>query len=162
MNRQSLARTIALVTLPLVCACTADPELAKKVDRSFPTEPAAPHAPILCPITGEEVTVESPQAWFNVYPVYCLTEADRKQFATLKPKARARAASEQVLPQKRITNATCPMSGETLDAAAVPILFDGQIYGFASLADANDFRALTAKPEKQRKIITEWKASSGG
>ena len=77
-------------------------------------------------------------------------------------KARARAASEQVLPQKRITNATCPMSGETLDAAAVPILFDGQIYGFASLADANDFRALTAKPEKQRKIIEQWKASGGG
>lgn len=162
MNRPSLARALVLVVLPLVAACAADPELARKVDRSFPTAPAAPSAPILCPITGEEVTAESPQAWFNVYPVFCLTEADRKQFATLKPKARARAASEQVLPQKRITNATCPMSGETLDAAAVPILFEGEIYGFASLADANDFRALTAKPEKQRKIIERWKASGGG
>jgi hypothetical protein len=162
MNLHALARTLALVAFPPVAACTADPELARKVDRSFPTEPAAPPIPILCPITGEEVTVKSPQAWFNVYPVHCLTEADRKQFATLKPTARARAASEQVLPQKRITNATCPMSGETLDAAAVPFLFEGQIYGFASIADANDFRALTAKPEKQRKIIEEWKASGGG
>jgi len=162
MSRDTLVRTLALASLPLVVACSADPEIAKKVDRSFPTEPSAPPAPILCPITGEEVTVADPQAWFNVYPVYCRTEADRKQFATLKPAARARAASDQVLPQKRITNATCPMSGETLDAAAVPILFEGEIYGFASLADANDFRALLAKPEKQRKIISEWKAAGGG
>ena len=91
MSHRFTLRTIAVLSLPLVAACSADPELAKKVDRSFPTVPAKPPGPILCPITGEEVTVESPQAWFNVYPVYCLTEADRKQFATLKPAARARA-----------------------------------------------------------------------
>jgi len=156
-----MTRGLAITLLALASACTADPELAKKVDRSFPTEPAPLAPPVSCPITGEEVTADSPQAWFNVYPVYCRTEADRKQYATLKAGQRARAAAEQVLPQKRIANATCPMSGETLDAGAVPILFEGEIYGFASLADANDFRALTAKPEKQRKIIAEWKASSG-
>ena len=123
MNLHALARTLALVALPPVAACTADPELARKVDRSFPTEPAAPPIPILCPITGEEVTVKSPQAWFNVYPVYCLTEADRKQFATLKPTARARAASEQVLPQKRITNATCPIAELTARAVGGSVVF---------------------------------------
>ena len=156
-----MTRCIVLSLLVVASGCTADPEMAKKVDRSFPTAPAPLATPILCPISGAEVTAESPQAWFNVYPVLCQTDADRKQFAALKAEARARAASEQVLPQKRISNATCPMSGEPLDAGAVPILFEGEIYGFATMADANDFRALNAKPAKQRKIIAEWKASSG-
>lgn len=156
-----LTRFLPLSGLALLTACSADPELAKRVDRSFPTEPIVLASPLVCPITGEPVTVESPQAWFNVYPVYCSTEADRKQFASLKPASRARAAADQVLPQKRITNTTCPMTGEPLDAASVPILFEGRIYGFKSTADANDFRALNAKPEKQRKIIEAWKASSG-
>jgi hypothetical protein len=156
-----MPRLAAFLPLALVAGCAADPEVARKVDRSFPTVPAAVPPPMLCPVSGEEVTAASPQAWFNVYPVYCRTDADRKQFAALKPGSRARAAAEQVLPQKRIANATCPMSDETLDAGAVPVLFEGEIYGFASRADANDFRALTAKPEKQRKIIADWKAASG-
>jgi hypothetical protein len=112
---------------------------------------------LTCPVTGETVTVESEAAYFECYPVFCADRASARQFASLEAKQRARLGAEQVLAQKGIANTTCPVTGETLTAAAAPALFEGEVIGFASLADANQFRSL---PEAKRaRLIAQWKAS---
>jgi hypothetical protein len=62
----------------------------------------------------------------------------------------------QVLAQRHITNTVCPLTGATLDANASPVTWDGKTIGFASAADANQFRSL--KKEQQAKIIEKWRA----
>ena len=71
---------------------------------------------------------------------------------------RARLAAEQVLPQKGIANTTCPLTGEPLTANASAVAFEGTVVGFATPADAAQFRSL--KPEKQSKLIADWKTES--
>lgn len=110
----------------------------------------------ICPITGESVTELDEAAFFETYPVYCKGRDNARQFASLDAKQRARLAKDQVLPQKGIANATCPLTGESLTAAASPVVYEGEVVGFASLADANQFRSLNA--EKKAKLIAKWKA----
>lgn len=109
-----------------------------------------------CPITGEVVTETDECAFFETYPVYCKGRENARQFASLDAKQRARLAKDQVLPQKGIANTTCPLTGEALTAAAAPVVFEGTVIGFATLADANQFRSLN--PEKKGKLIAQWKA----
>lgn len=109
-----------------------------------------------CPVSGEAVTEEDAVAYFETYPVYCKGRENARQFASLEMRQRARLAAEQVLPQKGIANATCPLTGEKLTAAAAPVLFEGTVIGFASAADANQFRSLT--PEKKARLIAQWKS----
>jgi hypothetical protein len=47
------------------------------------------------------------------------------------------------------------MTGETLTALAAPVTWDGTTIGFASMADANQFRAFTK--EKQAAVIAAWR-----
>ena len=105
----------------------------------------------LCPITGEPVTELDEAAFFETYPVYCKGRENARQFASLSASQRARLAKDQVLPQKGISNATCPLTGETLNASAAPVVYEGEAIGFASLADANQFRSL--RPEKKVRTI---------
>ena len=112
---------------------------------------------LVCPVTGETVTTESEAAFFECYPVYCLDRASARQFASLEAKQRARLGAEQVLAQKGIANTTCPITDEALTAAASPAVFEGEVIGFASLADANQFRSLPV--EKRAKLIAQWKAA---
>jgi hypothetical protein len=112
----------------------------------------------LCPITGEPVTELDEAAFFETYPVYCKGRENARQFASLEPKQRARLAKEQVLPQKGIANDTCPLTGERLTASASPVVYEGEVIGFASLADANQFRSL--RPEKKARAIERWRAET--
>ncbi|MDZ4831512.1 MAG: hypothetical protein SGJ09_15095 [Phycisphaerae bacterium] len=153
------------LSLP-IAACATDGSKsapsAPTVNRAYVTEPASIDGEILCPISGEIVTIESPHAWYGVYPVYCSSVENARQFAALPKEKRAKLAVAQVLPQKRIKNSTCPLTGDTLTAAAAPVLYsdvnEEVIIGFASLADANQFTSLT--PKKKKECIEAWRAPS--
>ncbi|MBL9149364.1 MAG: hypothetical protein JNM94_11780 [Phycisphaerae bacterium] len=159
----SRVSTLAFVALAsaLTAACTTTPTSAPAqtlaVNRAYVTSPAPLTGEILCPITGEVVSTSSPNAWYGVFPVYCATVSDARQFTTLAKPQRAKLAAAQVLPQKRITNTTCPLTGEPLTAEAAPVLYEEVIIGFATVADANQFNSLA--PAKKKKIIDEWRAS---
>ncbi|MBL9120374.1 MAG: hypothetical protein JNL80_10725 [Phycisphaerae bacterium] len=148
--RIALPLSLAFCSLALT-GCAADARTAS------PVAPGAVAGSMLCPISGEPVSEASPNALYGIYPVYCSTIADAKQFASLSPSKRAAAAAEQVLPQKRIANRTCPLSGETLTAAAAPVTYEGVIIGFASVADANQFGSLAKG--KKAEMIAAWRAN---
>lgn len=143
--RLAHAGAVALVVGLAGCQSTPTPT---KADASAKTA-------LTCPITGEPVTDQSPSALYGVFPVYCSTVGDARQFASLAPKSRARLAKDQVLPQKGIRNHLCPITGEELTAAAAPATYEGETIGFASVADANQFRSLT--PKKQAQIVAQWR-----
>lgn len=130
--------------------CAASPAT---VAASEPTH-AETRVEMTCPITGEPVGESSPSALYGIYPVRCASVADAKQFASLSPARRAAAAAPQVLPQKRIANRTCPLTGEPLTAAAAPVEYEGRILGFASMADANQFRSLAK--DRKAALVAEW------
>lgn len=121
-------------------------------------EPIAPIAQTerLCPITGEPVTELDEAAFFETFPVYCKGRENARQFASLELKQRARLGRDQVLPQKGIANEVCPLTGERLTASAAPVVYEGEVIGFASAADANQFRSLTAA--RKAKLIAAWRA----
>jgi hypothetical protein len=127
------------------------------VNKAFVAAAEAPPTELFCPITGEPVTTDSPHAMYGVFPVYCRTQEDARQLAVLPKEQRARLAAEQVLPQKRILNRTCPLTGEALTASAAPALFEGEIIGFASIADANQFTSLA--PNKKKELLDAWRSS---
>ncbi len=151
---------LASTSLFLLTACqttnSTTPAPAPLASTVLRTEPIV-LVEMTCPVTGETVTCESEVAYFESYPVYCLDRASARQFASLEMKQRARLAAEQVLAQKGIRNTTCPITGETLTAAGSPAIFEGEVIGFASAADANQFRSLP--PEKRAKLIEQWRAS---
>jgi len=150
----TFASTIAFLTL---AACNP------AVKSTIPViEVPAPvvQSEMTCPISGEPVTDLDEAAYFGSYPVYCKGRDNARQFAALDTRQRARLGAEQVLAQKGITNETCPLTGEKLDANAAAVVYQGQAIGFASVSDANQFRAL--KPEKQAKLIEQWKAQEPG
>jgi len=161
-NMRTTTYTIlfASTALAALTGCSATPSttpapapLASTVLR---TEPVV-LVEMTCPVTGEIVTCDSAVAYFECYPVYCLDRASARQFASLEMKQRARLAAEQVLAQKGIRNTTCPITGDTLTAAGSPAIFEGEVIGFASAADANQFRSLPA--EKRAKLIAQWRES---
>lgn len=115
---------------------------------------------MVCPICGEPVTELDEAAYFESYPVYCKGRENARQFASLELKQRARLGADQVLPQKGINNRTCPLTGEALDARAAAVTYEGVVIGFASAADANQFRSL--KEERKAKVIAQWKAEQAG
>lgn len=153
MNQKS---TI-LLALPLAAALLAG--CASGTKSTLPAierYPAIVQAEMTCPISGETVTVCDEAAYFESFPVYCKGRANARQFASLEAKQRARLASDQVLPQKGIANRTCPLTGDALTAAAAPVAYEGVVIGFASAADANQFRSL--KAEKKARLIEAWRA----
>ena len=97
------------------------------------------------------------KGYFNSTPVYFASASNATQYGSLPLKQRAKLAAPQVLAQKQITNTTCPFTGETLTANADAVKYDGEIYGFASAADANQFRALPK--QQQAKVMAVWKSS---
>jgi hypothetical protein len=114
---------------------------------------------MLCPISGEPVTIDDEAAYIESFVVYCKGRENARQFASLDAKQRGKLGAAQVLPQKGIANTTCPLTGETLTAWASPVVYEGTVIGFASVSDANQFRAL--KADRKAKMIADWKASSG-
>ncbi len=121
--------------------------------------PVTAAAAMNCPISGEPVTKNTLYvAYYGIYPVYCASLSDSTQFGSLPASKRAEVAATQVLAQKKITNTTCPLTGSALTAAASPVKYNETIIGFATSADANQFRSLPKA--EQQKIIDAWKASS--
>lgn len=118
---------------------------------------AAPHAEVLDPITREPIQGEGHAGYYGQWKVLFNSSADAVQYATLPRDKRAKLAAPQVLAAKQITNTTCPITGETLTAAAAPAKYEGEIIGFASVADANQFKSLAKN--RQAKVIEKWKAS---
>jgi hypothetical protein len=110
---------------------------------------------VVDPITQETVTGQGHIGYFGQWQVRFNSSASAEQFAALPRAKRAALAAAQVLPKKGIHNSICPMTGETLTALAAPVTWDGTIIGFASMADANQFRAFTK--EKQSAVIAAWR-----
>jgi hypothetical protein len=143
------------LTLPIWLALASCTSTQSGQDPKIATADLTASPPMTCPISGDPVTTASPNALYGVYPVYCTSVADAKQFASLAPKKRAIAAAAQVLPQKGIRNRTCPLTGEALTAAAAPVNYEGDVIGFATLADANQFKSLAA--DKRAQLVREWR-----
>ena len=156
-----LLLSILLLVALVGCAAgsTKSSSAAPAVNKAYVTVPAKLRGEIACPICGEPVTTSDPNAWYGVFPVYCHSINETRQFAALPKDQRAKLAAPQVLPQKRIANSICPLTDETLTAAATPVLYDETIIGFASLSDANQFNSLPAK--KKKECIEAWRAKSG-
>lgn len=161
----SIAPSMRLVTRVMTAICfgaTATLATVGCSTESMSTDPKGDSVVLIvqtemtCPITGESVTELDEVAFFECYAVHCKGRDSARQFAALEMKQRARLGAEQVLAQKGISNAICPLSGDTLTAAAAPVTYEGEVIGFSSPADANQFRALPR--EKQSKLVTQWKA----
>jgi len=114
----------------------------------------------VCPVSGTEFQGDGHSGYYGLYEVHFCSRADAEQFASLPKEKRAKLAAAQVLPQKKITNSTCPLTGESLTAAAAPMKFEGEVIGFASEADANQFKSLP--PAKQKSIIDRWRQQASG
>jgi hypothetical protein len=121
---------------------------------------AATPAPMVCPVTGRTVEGEGASAYYGVYEIICVDREAANQFGSLPVRKRAQLAGPQVMARQGITNSTCPLTGKPLDAEAVAVTYEGRIYGFACLADANQFTALPRK--KQASIIADFNAAAGG
>jgi len=106
------------------------------------------------PITQEPVDGKDHIGYFGQWQVRFNSAASAAQFAALPRAKRATLAAAQVLPKKGIHNAICPLTGEPLTALAAPVTWDGTVIGFASMADANQFRAFTK--EKQAAVMAAW------
>jgi len=156
INATALASAAALILASIGCSAAPTPTATTPTTAVLRIEPIV-LTELVCPVTGETVTTESEAAFFECYPVYCFDRASARQFASLEMKQRARLGAEQVLAQKGIANTTCPITDEALTAAASPAVFEGEVIGFASLADANQFRSLPI--EKRAKLIAQWKAA---
>lgn len=154
----SVFAPLAATCLALVvtgCSATKPPPSAQAVAAIAPI----PVTERFCPVTGEPVDERSEAAYFESFPVYCKDRASARQLASLEPTQRARLAAEQVLPQKGIANGTCPLTGDALTATAAPVVWQGEVIGFATVADANQFRAL---PEaKRERLIAAWRTGGG-
>jgi hypothetical protein len=109
---------------------------------------------VVDPITQEPVDGSGHIGYFGQWQVRFNSAASAAQFAALPRAKRAALAAAQVLPKKGIHNSICPVTGETLTALAAPVTWDGTVIGFASMADANQFRAFTK--EKQAAVIAAW------
>ncbi len=147
------SRSFCVVACLLFAGCaTTAPVDAQKATAPTPTA-------MVCPISGEPVTNQSIYvAYFSVYPVYCASLSDSTQFGAMPLSKRATLAAPQVLAQKGITNATCPLTGETLTASAVAVKYETQNVGFATLSDANQFKSLPKA--QQKKIMDKWLAAN--
>ena len=154
MARHALL-SIPLASLALVACNPAVKSTLPTVDHITPIA----QAEMICPITGEAVTDADDAAFYESYAVYCKGRDSARQFASLDAKQRAKLGAEQVLPQKGIANKTCPLTGETLDARAAAVIYEGATIGFASAADANQFRSL--KADQMAEIIADWRKSGG-
>lgn len=150
------ATTIVLSTAAPLFLAGCNPAVKNTIPK-VDSIASLPMTEMTCPVTGETVTELDEAAYFESYPVYCSGRANARQFASLESSQRARFAADQVLAQKGIANKTCPLTGEPLTATSAAVVFDGATIGFATPADANQFRSL--KPERQSKLIADWKAS---
>lgn len=150
---------LALMLLAVLGGCSSNPAAVPNAAPAVVAIPPIPVTERFCPVTGEPVDERAEIAYFESFPVYCKDRASARQLASLEPKQRARLAAEQVLPQKGIANASCPLTGEPLSALASPVVWEGTAIGFATPADANQFRSL---PEPKRaKLIAAWRADGG-
>ncbi len=154
------ATTALLASAPLLLVLTACNPAVKSTTPAIDVVMPILQTEMVCPICGEPVTELDEAAYFESYPVYCKGRDNARQFASLELKQRARLGADQVLPQKGIANRTCPLTGETLDARAAAVTYEGTVIGFASAADANQFRSL--KAERKAKVIAQWKAEQAG
>lgn len=143
-----LSATLLATTLLLACQSSAP-------TTNHAAAPSGTPAPV-CPVTGKVVQGDGASAYYGVYEIVCFDREAANQFAALPPRKRAELAGPQVLARQGITNTTCPLTGKTLNAEAVAVKYDGTTYGFASLADANQFLSLPKK--KQAQIIAKFVA----
>lgn len=142
----------SLITIALLFGCRSSTTTAS----SGPATATRAGAPV-CPITGKTVKGEGASAYYGVYEIVCYDREAANQFASLPPKKRAEVAGPQVMATQGITNTTCPLTGKSLNAEAVAVKHDGKTYGFACLADANQFMSLPRK--KQAEIIAKFNAA---
>lgn len=152
---------LVIVALPIVLAslmsaCATTSTTTTTSTSAAPAKSAKKYW--TCPVCGMEFKGDGHVGYYGVYPVHFCSRVDAEQFTALPPDKRATLAAPQVLSQKKITNSTCPLTGETLTAAAAPVKYEGEIIGFASTADANQFMSLTKA--KQQSTIDRWRQST--
>ena len=107
------------------------------------------------PISNEPVSTDAHVGYYGQWQVRFNSTANAVRFASLPKAQRDVLAAPQVLAQQGIRNNVCPLTGATLTASAAGVMVDGSMVGFATMADANRFRALDRA--KQDAIIAAWK-----
>ena len=107
------------------------------------------------PISNEPVSTDAHVGYYGQWQVRFNSAANAVRFASLPKAQRDVLAAPQVLAQQGIRNNVCPLTGATLTASAAGVMVDGSMVGFATMADANRFRAL--ERAKQDSIIAAWK-----
>lgn len=146
--------TMILGTVCLLVACQSSPA-PTQAKNTQPPKPA-----LVCPVSGRPIQGDGASAYYGVYEIICVDREAANQFGTLPPRKRAALAGPQVLARQGITNTICPLTGKPLDAEAVAVTYQGTIYGFACLADANQFLSLPKK--KQAAIISQFTTTTPG
>lgn len=146
--------TMILGTICLLAACQSNPA-SSQASSAHPSKPA-----LVCPVSGRPIEGEGASAYYGVHEILCVDRDAANQFGSLPVRKRAALAGPQVLARQGITNTTCPLTGKPLDAEAVAVTYQGTIYGFACLADANQFLSLPKK--KQAAIIAQFTATTAG
>jgi hypothetical protein len=107
------------------------------------------------PISNEPVSTDAHVGYYGQWQVRFSSAANAVRFASLPKAQRDVLAAPQVLAQQGIRNNVCPLTGATLTASAAGVMVDGSMVGFATMADANRYRALDRA--KQDAIIAAWK-----
>lgn len=156
IHTRALGAALLLGVLPCLNGCQSSPADAAAPAQA-PVQASAATTETIDPISREPVTGEGFVGYYGMWKVHFESAENAAQFASLAPAKRARLAAPQVLKAKGIPNDTCPLTGEPLTAAAAPVRYEGQVIGFASVADANQFNSLTKK--KQAQIIGKWQGS---
>jgi len=109
------------------------------------------------PISNEPVSTDAHVGYYGQWQVRFSSAANAVRFASLPKAQRDVLAAPQVLAQQGIRNTVCPLTGATLTASAAGVMVDGSMVGFATMADANRYRALDRA--KQDAIIAAWKTA---
>lgn len=147
---------VPIILSSLMTACASTPASAMTSTSAAPA--GAGKKTWICPVCVTEFRGDGHIGYYGVYAVHFCSRVDAEQFTSLAYEKRSKLAAAQVLPQKKITNSTCPLTGEELTAAAMPVKYEGEIIGFASAADANQFMSLA--PAKQKSVIDRWRQST--
>lgn len=156
-----LAPFIAFASIAFVSACASSSSSGSGSSAAAvsPGATSSGKKTWTCVLCGEEIAGAGQTGYYGAYELHFCSKGDAEQFVSLPRDKKAKLAAPQVLEAKKITNKSCPLTGEELTAAAAPVVYESQIIGFATVADANQFKSLPAA--KQKDLIAKWRTQAG-
>ncbi len=94
-----------------------------------------------CPVSGGWLIPGAQAMQWGEYTI-AVNNHDVNQWHSLPEAQQAKLIAPDVLRERRVVNTHCPISGERLMADAPTAEYDGEIIGFASQIDKNQWGAL--------------------